>query len=288
MKRFIFGLTLVLTAFALPLAAQTKDAPKDKDKDEKKETKPVVVPFETLPSGHMTVMVKLNGKGPYKLIFDTGAPTLLLNNRIAKEADLLKNAKKPLIAPFGAMGEVTVATLEVGEQKAEKVPAMVMDHPTVEAISTAFKKEAGQIDGIVGFPFFARYKMTLDYRAKTMTFVPNGYTPGNVNDALMAALMKGDQLKILAPAAQWGMVCDKGEKDEDPGVTVKEVLPGSAAEKAGLKKGDRVLTIDGRWTDSLPDLYTAAGYIKPGKAAPVVVKRDGKEMELQVKPTSGF
>jgi membrane-associated protease RseP (regulator of RpoE activity) len=287
MKRFIFGLTLLLVASALPLAAQTKDAPKDKD-EKKEEAKPVVVPFETLPSGHMTVMVKLNGKGPYKLIFDTGAPTLLLNNRIAKEADLLKNAKKPLFAPFGAMGEVTVATLEVGDVKAEKVPAMVMDHPTVEAISTAFKKEAGQIDGIVGFPFFARYKMTLDYRAKTMTFVPNGYNPPNVTEAMMAALMKGDQLKILAPAAQWGMICDKGEKDEDPGVTVKEVMPGSAAEKAGLKKGDRVLTIDGRWTDSLPDLYTAAGYIKPGKAAPVVIKRDGKEMELQVKPTSGF
>jgi hypothetical protein len=285
MKRFIFGLTLFL--IALPLAAQTKDAPKGKD-EKKEEAKPVVVPFETLPSGHMTVMVKLNGKGPYKLIFDTGAPTLLLNNRIAKEADLLKNAKKPLFAPFGAMGEVNVATLEVGDVKAEKVPAMVMDHPTVEAISTAFKKEAGPIDGIVGFPFFARYKMTLDYRAKTMTFVPNGYTPGNVNDALMAALMNRDQLKILAPAAQWGMICDKGEKDEDPGVTVKEVMPGSAAEKAGLKKGDRVLTIDGRWTDSLPDLYVAAGYIKPGKAAPVVIKRDGKEMELQVKPTSGF
>jgi membrane-associated protease RseP (regulator of RpoE activity) len=289
MKRFIFGLTLLFVAFALPLYAQTKDAPKDKE-EKKEETKPVVVPFETLPSGHMTVMVKLNGKGPYKLIFDTGAPTLLLNNRIAKEADLLKNAKKPLFAPFGAMGEVTVATLEVGDVKAEKVPAMVMDHPTVEAISTAFKKEAGQIDGIVGFPFFARYKMTLDYRAKTMTFVPNGYNPPNVTDAMMAALLKNADgaVKILAPAAQWGMICDKGEKDEDPGVTVKEVMPGSAAEKAGLKKGDRVLTIDGRWTDSLPDLYTAAGYVKPGKAAPVVVKRDGKEMELQVKPKSGF
>jgi len=112
MKRFIFGLTLFL--IALPLAAQTKDAPKGKD-EKKEEAKPVVVPFETLPSGHMTVMVKLNGKGPYKLIFDTGAPTLLLNNRIAKEADLLKNAKKPLFAPFGAMGEVNVATLEVGD-----------------------------------------------------------------------------------------------------------------------------------------------------------------------------
>lgn len=71
-------------------------------------------------------------------------------------------------------------------------------------------------------------------------------------------------------------------------MVVKEVLAESAAAKAGLKKGDRVLTIDGRWTDTLPDLYTAAGYVKPGTSVPVVIKRDGKEMELKVKPTAGF
>jgi PDZ domain/Aspartyl protease len=285
MKRYLYGLTLLLVAFALPLPAQTKDAPKENDKEP---AKPIIVPFETLPTGHMTVMVKLNGKGPYKLIFDTGAPTVLLNNRVAKEADLLKNVQKPWFAPFGAMGEVKVPTMEVGEQKAEKVPAMVMDHPTVTAISDAFKKEAGPIDGIIGFPFFARYKMTLDYRTKTMTFVPNGYKPPDVMQAIIGALTSGDTLKILAPAAQWGLICAKEAKDEDAGVTIQEVLPGSAAAAAGLKKGDRLLTIDGRWTDSLPDVYMAASYVKPGQTAPVAIKRDGKEMELKVKPTSGF
>jgi hypothetical protein len=295
MKRFLFALTVFLLAIALPLHAQTTaDSPKLKDKEATKEesSKSVVVPFELLPSGHMTVMVKLNGKGPYKLIFDTGAPTLLINNRIAKEAGLDKDAKKPPIALFGSGGEVKVPTLEVGDQKAENVPAMIMDHPTVDAISTAFKKDSGPIDGIVGFPFFARFKVTIDYRAKTMTFVPNGYNPPNVTEAMQKELMdrftKGETVKILAPAAQWGMICMKEAKDEDAGVVVKEVLPESAAAKAGLKKGDRVLTVDGRWTDTLPDLYMAAGYIKPGKTAPLVIKREGKEMELQVKPTPGF
>jgi hypothetical protein len=296
MTRFIYGLPLVFVTLALwhglltlpqQVYAQTKDEKKD---DKKEPAKPVVVPFELLPSGHMTVMVKLNGKGPYKLIFDTGAPTTLINNRIAKDADLLKDAKNPpLIAPFGSKGEVSVETFEVGDQKAANVTAMIMDHPTLSAISDAFKKDAGPIDGIVGFPFFARYKVTLDYRAKTMALVPNGYDPPDVTKALIAAMLKsGDGVKILAPAAQWGMICGKEEKDEDPGVTVKEVLPGSPAATAGLKKGDRVLTIDGRWTDTLADLYAAAGYVKPGKTAPVVVKRDGKEMEIKVKPASGF
>src|ERR1043166_4107067 len=70
--------------------------------------KAVVVPFETLPSGHMTVMVKVNGKGPYRLIFDTGAPITLMNNKIAREAGLLKDVPRPLFTLFGSMGEVKV------------------------------------------------------------------------------------------------------------------------------------------------------------------------------------
>ena len=59
------SLLLSLALLGLMLtAARADDQPK---------VKPVVVPFELLPSGHMTVMVKVNGKGPYRLIFDTGA-----------------------------------------------------------------------------------------------------------------------------------------------------------------------------------------------------------------------
>ena len=55
-----------------------------------------------------------------------------------------------------------------------------------------------------------------------------------------------------------------------------------------MKAGDRLLTLDGRWTDTLVDLYTAAGYVKPGATVAVVVKRDGKEITLKVKPGAGL
>ena len=53
-------------------------------------------------------------------------------------------------------------------------------------------------------------------------------------------------------------------------------------------RGDRLLTLDGRWTDSLPDLYEAAGHARPGAAAVLKVKRGGKELELKVTPLKGF
>ncbi len=267
-------------ALALALLAPVAYAPGSPPAPDKA----VTVPFELLKTGHMTVMVKVNGKGPYKLIFDTGAPITLLNNKVAREAGLLKNMARPAFSLFGNMGEVKVKELEVGDQKAGNVAAVVMDHPTVEAISRAF----GPIDGIVGFPFFARFKMTLDYQAKTMTFVPNGFKPPDVMQGLVIALMADPPAeKVVAAAGQWGILA-KEAGDEESGVVVKEVLAGSAAAAAGIKAGDRLLTLDGRWTDTLVDVYTAAGHVKPGDTVHVTVRRDGKEMVLKVKPAAGL
>jgi membrane-associated protease RseP (regulator of RpoE activity) len=283
MKRFLLAPALLLACLTADVRAEAPKADAT--------AKATVVPFELLPSGHMAVMVKVNGEGPYRLIFDTGAPITLLDNKIAKAAGLLKDVPEPLFTFFGSKGEVKVKELQVGGQKVPDMTAIVMDHPTVEAISKAFEKKlGGPIDGIVGFPFFSRFKMTLDYQAKTMTLLPNGFKPPDVMKAMMAAIMDAGsgEPKMLAPAAQWGMIAAKEADDKEDGVTIKSVLPDSPAATAGLKAGDRLLTLDGRWTDSLVDLYTAAGYVKPGETAPVVIKRDGKELTLMVKPTAGM
>src|SRR5207245_1188486 len=228
----------------LPSWADQKDAP------------PASVPFELLQTKHIAVKIMVNGKGPYRVIFDTGAPVLLLNNKIAKESGVLdKNAKPPLFSLFGAVGEAKIKTLEIGSLKAANLPAVVMDHPTLELVS----KFLGPIEGIVGFPFFARYKMSVDYQAQRLTFVPNGYDPPDVMKAIMDTVMAmaGDKPrppKVLTPAAQWGVLLHKDEKDLDEGITIQEVLPGSAAAQAGLQAGDRLVSLDGRGTDSLSDL----------------------------------
>ena len=256
---------------------------------EKPAAKPLVVPFETLKSGHMAVQIKVNGKGPYRVIFDTGAPINLLNNKLAKEADLLKDSPKSILPFVGTIAEVKVKQLEVGTAEAIDQQAIVMDHPLVELMS----KKLGPLYGIVGFPFFARYRMTIDYQAETLTFVANGYKPANVLKSLESTLMQlmtaGDQTpKVLSPAAQWGLTARKEAEDEAAGVDIREILAGSAAAEAGLKVGDRLLTIDGRWTDSLADLFEIATYIKPGASVPIGILRAGKEMQLKIKLRAGL
>lgn len=256
---------------------------------EKPAVQPIVVPFETLKSGHMAVKITVNGKGPYRVIFDTGAPINLLNNKLAKEAGLLKNAPKSTIPFVGTVAEVRVKELQIGGAKGEDQHAIVMDHPLVELMGS----KLGPLYGIVGFPFFARYRMTIDYQAETLTLVANGYKPANVLRSMESTLMQlmtaSDQAaKLLSPAAQWGLEARKKSGDDEAGVDIKAVLADSAAAEAGLKAGDRLLTIDGRWTDSLADLFEIASHLKPGTTVPIAIKREGKEIELTIKLRSGL
>jgi hypothetical protein len=250
--------------------------------------KPVTVPFDTLKTQHMTIQVKINGKGPFRMIFDTGAPFTLLNNKVAKAADVFpKDFKQPFFAIFGSVGEFKMKSLEIGDLKVTDLSTMVMDHPTVGAIANAL----GPIEGIVGFNFFAKYRMTLDYQAKTMTFVPTKYEPKNMMDNLTSILMANqnpNNKKVLAPAGLLGFKVEKGNDDTEPGVTIKNVFADSPAAKAGFKEGDRLLILDGRWTDSVADCYAAAAVLKPGAAVDATVSRDGKDVKLKLTPQSGI
>ena len=49
---------------------------------------------------------------------------------------------------------------------------IVLDHPVLAALE---EMTGRQIDGLMGFTFFARYKTTIDYHAHQMTFAPIDY-----------------------------------------------------------------------------------------------------------------
>ena len=254
--------------------------------------KVVTVPFEMLQadkliSGHLAVQVRINGKGPYRLVFDTGAPVILLSTRVGKEAGLIGpkgNAKANGLLP----GQVKVGKLEVGGVVAEDLQAMVFDHPTVKAIAEIF----GPVDGIVGFPFFARYRTAIDYQAKTLTFAPSGYKPGDVIQKLMTTMLRprraADGPRVVGTQTLWGMQVEKEDGDDEAGVTIAEVFANGPAAKAGVKAGDRLLTLDGRWTDTVIDCYQAAEAIKPGQVAECQLHRDDKPVKLTVTPAAGF
>ncbi len=67
------------------------------------------------------------------------------------------------------------------------------------------------------------------------------------------------------------------------GVIIAQIMPGSPAEKAGLKIGDIVLSVDGEKVKSVRDLQFKIMKTPPGNELKLVVLRDGKEIQINVK-----
>ena len=252
-------------------------------------TKPVVapaqVPFELAASNHMVVEAKVNGKGPYRLVFDLGAPVTLLGNRAGEDSGVVaREAGKSFL--MGMRGEAKIRSLEVGGLTASDIPVVVLDHPTLKALGGFLRRP---LDGIMGFTFFARYRTTIDYQAKVMTFEPVDYRVRNLFEDLPERLAgpKVARRRVLAPAGIWGLTL--GETvDDGAGVAIRTVRAGSPAEAAGLRAGDVMTTLDGRWTASPTDAYAAAQAVVGAGPVEVVVRRNGKDERLAVQPAAGI
>ncbi|MCW2486297.1 serine endoprotease DegQ [Candidatus Symbiopectobacterium sp. NZEC127] len=66
------------------------------------------------------------------------------------------------------------------------------------------------------------------------------------------------------------------------GAFVSEVLPKSAAAKAGIKAGDVLTSLDGKPISSFAELRAKIGTTAPGKTVKIGLLREGKPLELSV------
>jgi Do/DeqQ family serine protease len=74
--------------------------------------------------------------------------------------------------------------------------------------------------------------------------------------------------------------------DEISGVVITYMEPKGAAEKAGLKRGDVIVSINGKAIDSKVSFDEQLSYYKPGEKVNVRFKREGKVNECQVELTN--
>jgi len=109
----------------------------------------------------------------------------------------------------------------------------------------------------------------------------------HIMSIMLASKSEKDKARVLAPAGILGLRVDKSLDDDEDGVEIAEVFAGSAAAAAGLKTGDRLLTLDGRWTDSVEDCFFAASRLQPGTRVRAEILRDGKKQTLQIQVKQG-
>jgi uncharacterized iron-regulated protein len=70
---------------------------------------------------------------------------------------------------------------------------------------------------------------------------------------------------------------------KDNEVLVDGVTPGSPAEKAGIAKGDRIVSFDGEPVSDITDVFLRVREKKQGDEAAVAVRRTGEEKSLKVR-----
>jgi serine protease Do len=67
------------------------------------------------------------------------------------------------------------------------------------------------------------------------------------------------------------------------GALVADVSPGGPADKAGIKRGDIIVALNGKKVDTVSELTNSVGVGKPGTKENLKVVRDGVERDVSVK-----
>ena len=68
------------------------------------------------------------------------------------------------------------------------------------------------------------------------------------------------------------------------GMEISGVMPGGAAEAAGLKKGDKITAIAGKPVKNVQDYMAAMSGLKRGEDVELTIDRDGKAMKVKASP----
>jgi hypothetical protein len=137
------------------------------------------IPFRLL-NNHVYVQATVDGKGPYTFIVDTGGHTLL-SPRVVAEAGLQSvgasetsgAGEKTKTSGFARYREIAVGKARLRDQTALTIEVY---EPAVEGIV---------VDGMIGFEFFRRFAVRLDYGAQTMTTTnPERFDPRDAGTAV--------------------------------------------------------------------------------------------------------
>ena len=288
LRRFglAIGLATAVVAFAV-------DTPRDPQVG-----KSFRVPYKVTATNHFLVRVRINGKGPFNFLVDTGAPALYVGTEAAKAAGLVeaKDSFWTTIDRFDFEGGASLKGMKGRIEDPFQLIGM-----------NALGLPGASIDGILGFTILARYKIELDPTKDRMVWtrldfepkepwVPRGATTKQAPAEVQA-------MNLLGPLAK-GMAALIGKQPEDVliprgglGVAVEEsgrsvkvtaVLDGSPAAKAGLKVGDVIERVEDKRVRTIKAAFDAMGTVKPGDKVTLNVRRDGQALDLKITAGEGF
>ncbi len=263
------------------------------------------VPYRLTDTNHFLVRVRINGKGPFNFLVNSGAPALFVSTEAAKKVGL-KPGQDQFWTPIDRLD------LE-GGARLDHVKARVED-PFQLVGMNALGLPGATIDGILGFTILGRFQLEIDPTQDRMTWTRLDYVPRDLPvPEPKAGEHKGgppevQAMNALGPIAK-GLALLIGRQPEEqrhprgflgvewsqeltgdrPQLYIRRVFSGSAAAKAGLEPGDLLLRIKGQPIDGVKAARTTLGELEPGDKILLFIRRRSiaGSRELSVELTAG-
>jgi len=287
MRRSRVVTQLVLAVLLVPLLGMSND-PKGKP------VGPAYrVPYRLSETLHIIVRAKLNGKGPFNFIVDTGAPAMFVTTAVAKTVGVELDR-----------GWATFERMELeGGAPIQNAQARVEDIFQIRGMN-AMNLPGVRLDGVLGYNILAKYRMEFDLSTRSMTWTDLNFEPGKPRRLF------GDEGASAPPELEWvggfmqgfGQAITRGKPaapsprgfigielaTSDETVRLKSVLPDSPAAKANLAPGDVIVEFAGKPVRTAEDVVKLASGIGVNEDVCVRITRHGDQREVVVKTASGF
>jgi hypothetical protein len=252
-------------------------------------------------TNHFLVRVRIDGKGPFNFLVDTGAPHIFVGAEVAKKVGIVADPEE-YFTPIGRLEFEGGATLSGMKARVEDIFQMVG--------MNALGLPGASIDGILGFSALARFKIELDPTNDRMTWTRLDYEPREpvVPRAALKKMQANQPVEMramnaLGPIAKFAAAM-LGKQPEDElhprgflGIELAEesgqlrvsgLLADSPAVEKGLKAGDRLAKVKGKEVATLKAAREAVAEVRPGDEVPLVLIRDGQTLELTLTAGEGL
>ncbi len=250
------------------------------------------VPFRLTVVKHIVVRAKINGKGPFNFILDTGAPALFIAPEAAKKAGVEADSKGwGVFDKFEIEGGVVLTKAEGRVEKPFQLDGM-----------NGLGLAGVELHGMIGYNILARYRMTIDFTKNKMIWTPLDYRPVdpkhiNGGGASGGLEVMGTLMKFLGALAgtkpepdytlRGFLGVDLEDKEDMEHPVVKAVLADGPAAKAGLKVGDLITHFKGRGVTDAADVQRFAHKLTADAPVQLTVKRVGEKEPVEINFKTG-
>jgi predicted aspartyl protease len=114
------------------------------------------------------VDARLNGRGPFRMILDTGATETVITPPVAAKLGLVRYPSS------SSRLRRVLDRIEVGPAAVDRLQVLVFDPPQALPLRL---NHGIDYHGLIGYPFLSRFVTTIDYRASTVSFAPPARRP---------------------------------------------------------------------------------------------------------------